>query len=145
MQKRILLVDDNEDLLLITRVILKSQGYEVALAKTVEEAETVMVDSLPALILMDVNLCGQDGSAFCRELKSDPRTKDIKVVLMSGDEENTSWFDSGADDFLAKPFDFAGLTARVEKQLNSVGQKMEQVTDPPVSLRTDENHAVKRL
>lgn len=69
MQKRILLVDDNEDLLLITQVILKSQGYMVDLAKTIGEAETAMAGGFPALILLDVNLCGEDGAAFCRELK----------------------------------------------------------------------------
>jgi DNA-binding response OmpR family regulator len=117
MQKRILLVDDNEDLLLITQVILKSQGYVVDLAKTVEEAQTAMATGRPALILMDVNLCGEDGSAFCRELKDAPATSGIRIVLMSGDDDLPALSSSGADDFMAKPFDFADLVNRVDAQL----------------------------
>lgn len=124
MQKRILLVDDNEDLLLITQVILKSQGYQVDLAKTVEEADTAMAAGLPALILMDVNLHGEDGAAFCRELKSGAATRDIRIILMSGDDNLAALADSGADDFLAKPFDFAELTQRVEKQLIPLRQEV---------------------
>jgi two-component system, OmpR family, response regulator VicR len=124
MKKKILLVDDNQDLLLITQVILKSQGYEVALASTVQEAETAIEMGLPALILMDVNLDGEDGCAFCKVLKADPATKDIKVILMSGDDDNSLVAGSTADDFLPKPFDFSELTTRVEKQLATLGQEV---------------------
>lgn len=117
MQKQILLVDDNEDLLLITQMILKSQGFAVALAKTAGEAEAAIAAALPALILVDVNLDGDDGAAFCRQLKETPATKDIRVILMSGDEECSTWAGAGADDFLAKPFDFTELVSRVSAQL----------------------------
>jgi DNA-binding response OmpR family regulator len=117
MKKKILLVDDNEDLLLITQVILKGQGYEVALAKTVGEAKTAISAGMPSLIVMDVNLCGEDGSAFCKELKNDATTKEIKVVLMSGDDDRRLIADAGSDDFLPKPFDFNELIAKVETQL----------------------------
>lgn len=117
MQKQILLVDDNEDLLLITQVILKSQGYKVELATTIAEAETAMAAGLPALILMDVNLDGEDGTAFCRELKAAPATKEVRIILMSGDDDASVLARSGADDFLPKPFDFSELVERVSKQV----------------------------
>lgn len=117
MQKRILLVDDNEDLLLITQVILKSQGYTVDLAKTVQEAEAAMIGSLPLLMLVDVNLYGEDGAAFCRKLKEAPDTREIRIVLMSGDDDHPGLSGSGADDFLAKPFDFSDLVGMVNRQL----------------------------
>lgn len=117
MQTKILLVDDNEDLLLITQVILKGQGYSVELAKTLEETQTALAGGLPALILMDVNLQGEDGAAFCRELKEAPATKDLRIILMSGDDDLPALSKSGADDFLAKPFDFTELLAKVDKQL----------------------------
>lgn len=117
MQKRILLVDDNEDLLLITQVILKSGGYTVDLAQTVEEAKAAMAAALPHLILMDVNLCGEDGAAFCRELKAAAATKDVPVLLMSGDDDHPALAGSGADGFLAKPFDFSELVDKVSRQL----------------------------
>jgi DNA-binding response OmpR family regulator len=123
MKKKILLVDDNTDLLLITQVILKGQGYEVALATTVDEAKTAIATAMPSLILMDVNLCGEDGSAFCKELKADPDTRDIKVILMSGDDDWRLVTDSESDDFLPKPFDFNELITRVEKQFAAQAQE----------------------
>lgn len=124
MQKRILLVDDNEDLLLITQVILKSGGYAVDLAQTVDEAQTAIAASLPHLIILDMNLCGEDGAAFCRQIKAAAATRDVPVILMSGDDDHPSLTGSGADDFLAKPFDFSELTARVERQLTPLRQQV---------------------
>lgn len=122
MQKQILLVDDNEDLLLITQIILKSQGYKVDLAKTVAEAQTAMAAALPQLILMDVNLQGEDGAAFCRQLKEAPATKEVRIILMSGDDDTPALSGSRADDFLAKPFDFSLLVERVSRQLTAATQ-----------------------
>ena len=122
MNKKILLVDDNEDLLLITNVILKAQGYQPLLAKTVEEAEATIRTHAPELILMDVNLCGEDGREFCKQLKAAAATADIKIILMSGDDDNGRIAGTIADDFLSKPFDFTELVAKVEKQLVPVGQ-----------------------
>lgn len=122
MQKKILLVDDNQDLLLITQVILKSQGYAVELATTLAEAQRAMAAGLPQLILMDVNLQGEDGAAFCRELKEAPATKELRIILMSGDDDAPSLAGSGADDFLAKPFDFSLLVERVSSQLAASAQ-----------------------
>lgn len=122
MQKQILLVDDNEDLLLITQVILKSQGYKVDLATTLAEAQTAMAAGLPQLILMDVNLQGEDGAAFCRQLKEASATKEVRIILMSGDDDAPSLRGSGADDFLAKPFDFSQLVERVSRQLITSAQ-----------------------
>ena len=116
MQQKILLVDDNEDLLKITGLILKSQGYEVHTAGTVEEA-TLLIDlNKPALILLDVCICQEDGLLFCNQLKHDAATHNIKVILMSGyDYDKKDW--NGADDFLYKPFDFATLTEKVATHL----------------------------
>lgn len=123
MKKKILLVDDNTDLLLITQVILKGQGFEVALATTVDEGKTAIATAVPSLILMDVNLCGEDGSAFCKELKTDPDTREIKVILMSGDDDKRLIDGAESDDFLPKPFDFNELIAKVEKQMVAQGQE----------------------
>src|SRR5690349_3256436 len=103
METKILLVDDNEDLLKISQLILKSQGYDTDIASTIEDAEQKIIQQLPSLLLLDVNICNEDGRAFCSRLKQQTETQNIKVVLMSGyDYSEAEW--NGADDFLQKPF-----------------------------------------
>ena len=117
MHPKILLVDDNEDLVKITGIILKSEGYEVFDAGTVAEATHLIASQKPALILLDVCICQEDGLLFCNYLKHNAATNDIKVILMSGnDYSQKDW--NGADDFLYKPFDFNTLTNKVAAQLS---------------------------
>jgi two-component system response regulator VicR len=120
MNPKILLVDDNEDLLKITQIILKGQGYETVLATSIEEAARKIKIHRPALILLDACLCGQDdGRAYCRQLKEEVSTSGIRIILMSGNEYDGSEL-ANADDFLQKPFDFTELTDKVAKQLAAV-------------------------
>ncbi len=113
---KILLIDDNEDLLMITQIILKGQGYETFLATSIEEAERKIKIHQPQLLLLDVYIGDGDGRDFCRQLKSNTDTSDIHVILMSGDdlgpEKNCI-----AEDFLTKPFDFNELINKVQQQV----------------------------
>jgi DNA-binding response OmpR family regulator len=118
MNDKILLVDDNEDLLMITRIILKGQGYNTILATTTEEATRKIKIHQPTLVLLDVCICNEDGRDFCCHLKNDPETCNLRVILMSG-------YDAGcghdiADDFLPKPFNYDELIAKVERQMTAV-------------------------
>jgi len=117
MNDKILLVDDNEDLLMITRIILKGKGYNAFLATSCEEALRKIKIHQPALILLDVCICNEDGRELCYRLKSDQQTNSLRIILMSGYEdcmdENTV-----ADDFLPKPFDYDELIAKVEQQMH---------------------------
>ena len=119
MHPKILLVDDNEDLLLITQIILKGQGYEVVLARTVEEAVQKIKIHQPVLILLDVFICKQDGRQFCRQVKLEADTSNIRIILMSG-EDFSNEAQSIADDFLPKPFDYEELVEKVQKQMAEV-------------------------
>ena len=116
MKRKILLVDDNKDLLLITQIILKGQGYEIVQATSVEEAEHKIKIHSPALILLDVCIHdGEDGKEFCSRLKSQSETNSIRVILMSCydcDEYSTV-----GDDFLPKPFDYNELVNKVKDQM----------------------------
>ena len=118
MSQRILLVDDNLDLIKIVQIILKGQGYETFLATTIEEAVTKIKVHQPALILLDVFICDEDGREFCSRLKAAKETGHIKIIMMSGDDDNLGFMAwNGADDFLSKPFDFSELVTKVQKQL----------------------------
>ncbi|HUQ96517.1 MAG TPA: response regulator [Chitinophagaceae bacterium] len=117
MKPKILLVDDNEDLLKITQIILKAQGYETFLASTIQEAGYKIKIHQPALILLDVCICEQDdGRMYCHQLKEEAATKNIRIILMSGNEYDGSEL-CDADAFLQKPFDFTELTEKVVLQL----------------------------
>jgi two-component system alkaline phosphatase synthesis response regulator PhoP len=117
MGTKILLVDDNEDLLKITQIILKAQGYNIFLATTIEEAARKIRIHQPALLLLDVSVCEkEDGRLYCQRLKKEAATKDIRIILMSGNEyDGHEW--NGADDFLQKPFDYTILVDKVALQL----------------------------
>ncbi len=121
--QKILLLDDNKDLLQIVQIILKGQGYETVLAYCIEEAAQKIKIHKPALILMDVFISDEDGREFCNKLKSNEETSNIRVIMMSG-YDNTlglmTWV--GADDFMQKPFDYNDLLTRVQIQMSSSNQ-----------------------
>ena len=120
MDSKILLVDDNEDLLKITQIILKAQGYETFLATTIEEAGRKIKIHQPSLLLLDICVCvADDGREYCRLLKREVATRGIRVILMSGNEYDGHELED-ADDFLQKPFDFTDLTEKVAMQLAAV-------------------------
>jgi DNA-binding response OmpR family regulator len=119
MNEKILLVDDNDDLLMITQIILKGQGYDTILARSLEEAEKKMKIHQPALVLLDVCLGEEDGRMFCFHIKSSRQSDPPRVILMSGDD-CIDYGDLEADDFLPKPFDFNELLAKVENQFAAI-------------------------
>jgi DNA-binding response OmpR family regulator len=120
-ERKILLLDDNKDLLLIVQIILKGQGYTVVQACCVEEALQKIKVHQPSLIMMDVFIKEEDGRELCSRLKADPSTNQIKIIMMSGIEsENANLQMIGADDFLSKPFDYNDLLERVNRQMFGV-------------------------
>lgn len=113
---KILLLDDNRELLQIVQIILKGQGYDTVLASSVEEATIKIKIHQPVLILMDVCLCDQDGYLFCSQLKRNPDTHNIRVIMMSGEDCNPHMIRfAHADDFMQKPFDYTDLLGKVDK------------------------------
>ena len=120
-ENKILLLDDNKDLLLIVQIILKAQGYDVVQSCCVEEAVQKIKIHQPSLILMDVFIKEQDGREFCSQLKADDATGTIKVIMMSGIEsDNHLLYRIGADDFIQKPFDYDDLLGKVQRQMTQV-------------------------
>lgn len=119
--QKVLLLDDNKDLLQILQIILKGQGYETVLASTIEEAAQKIKIHKPALILMDVFISDEDGREFCNQLKHNDETSSIRVIMMSGIDGSLGLISNiGADDFMQKPFDYNDLIERVQKQMDAV-------------------------
>lgn len=118
MNPKILLVDDNEDLLLITQIILKGQGYEIFLARTLEEAERKIKIHQPILLLLDVSIGTDDGRDLCQKIKMSEELNHLRIILMSGDDSEENHL-SIADGFLSKPFDFNELLTKVNTAVSA--------------------------
>jgi len=104
--KRILIVDDEPDILAFLQVILEEEGYAVVTSDKGEYLEQLHNGGLPHLILVDVLLSGKDGREIVKYLKSQQETKSIPIIMFSAhpSAEETAR-QAGAEDFLAKPFD----------------------------------------
>jgi len=117
--KKLLVVDDDPDILEFLQVILEEEeGYEVLTSTKGQYLEQLHNGGLPNLILLDVFLSGRDGRAIVKYLKSQEETKHIPVIMFSAhpSAEQTARA-AGADDFLAKPLNIPELLARIEKYL----------------------------
>ena len=116
--KKILVVDDDTDLLEIVRLSLNTSGYEVILANTCAEGIKTFYREKPDLVLMDINVRDEDGREMCKQIKSDAAYQHIPVILISGNSEALSTYKKyGANDAINKPFEVALLTDRVGRYL----------------------------
>lgn len=118
-KNRILVVDDEQDLLEILKFNLETEGYEVSTACSAEEALTLNVGEFD-LLLLDVMMGGMSGFAMAKKLKSDPATEHIPIVFLTArDTENdtVTGFNLGADDYISKPFSIREVLVRVRAVL----------------------------
>jgi CheY-like chemotaxis protein len=115
---KILIVDDNADVLHVMQLLLGSRGYEVATTTKGEETYTLINSFQPNLIFLDIHLSGMDGRDISRQLKTAGETKHIPVILFSANViKGTTLEESLADEFIAKPFDIHQLLIKVHKLL----------------------------
>ena len=114
---RILLVDDDPGLRELLRTTFEAAAVQVAEAESADAARRRLADFHPDVVVLDVRMPGEDGLAFCRELKNDPETRGIGVVLLSGVDEGNAEAaaESGADALLRKPFSPLELLGVVER------------------------------
>ena len=117
--KKILIVDDNKLIVEVMTYILISKGYEVVPLYTGDEVLNNVKSTHPDLIILDDSLPGMTGRDICQLLKLNRSTKDLPVIMCSGNEDIAeSLNQKGApDDVLQKPFDISSLVDKVELQL----------------------------
>jgi len=118
--KKILVVDDEEDILELVRFNLSREGYKISTAATGEEALKSAEKNNPDLIVLDLMLPGIDGLEVTRRLKGNPNTHGIPIVMLSAKGEEAdivAGLELGADDYVTKPFSPRILSARVKAVL----------------------------
>jgi DNA-binding response OmpR family regulator len=122
MGKKILVVDDDSNILSLEKTILEQKGFEVTSALGGEEALEILAKETFDLILLDVMMPGVDGFAVCRKVKEDDRLKDVPVIFLTakgGGEALAEGFESGALMYINKPFTANKLLTIVNTMLES--------------------------
>lgn len=129
---KILVVDDEEDLLELLRFNLSGEGFSVTCVATGEEALDKVAEEVPDLILLDLMLPGMDGLEVARRLKSQALTKEIPIVMLTAKGEEgdiVKGLERGADDYVTKPFSRKVLAARIRAVLRRKQAKPKGESD----------------
>jgi CheY-like chemotaxis protein len=122
MSRKILLVDDSATVLMMERMILASERFQVVTAANGEEAQKRAKEELPDLILMDIVMPKMSGILACRAIKQDPATKHIPVILVTtrGEAESMeAGYESGCNDYVTKPVNSAELLTKIRNLLGA--------------------------
>ena len=114
--KRIMIIDDDLDLLMLLERSLVREGYEIETAASLPEAEHLLPDFTPDLVLLDINVNGDDGRQLCWKLKMQEKDPNVKVIVISGYDysiERAVLF--GADDLVPKPLHMDYLLHKLDR------------------------------
>ncbi|MEW6664902.1 MAG: response regulator transcription factor [Thermodesulfobacteriota bacterium] len=135
---KLLVVDDEEDILELLTYHLTREGFKVQCAASGEEALQLIQSSGYSLILLDLMLPGLDGLEVARRLKTNPATRDIPIVMLTAkgeDSDVVTGLELGADDYIPKPFSLKVLIARVRAVLRRKEAGPTEETDLRLRIR----------
>jgi DNA-binding response OmpR family regulator len=115
-RKKILIVDDTKDILIVVSRRVQSWGYDAFTAESGEEGIKIAEEQLPDLILLDIMMPRMKGRDVCARLKANPQTAKIPVIFLTAlglADHIKAGLDLGADDYIVKPFEPAELKERI--------------------------------
>jgi DNA-binding response OmpR family regulator len=122
MGKRVLIADDEPNIVASLEFLMEQAGFEVKLAANGQEALELVASFHPDLVLLDVMMPVKNGYEVCQSLKSDPATRAVKVVMLSAkgrDVEVAKGLELGADAYVTKPFSTRDLVAQIRDMLGA--------------------------
>lgn len=145
MRKRILIADDNRAITEVLQLNFSLLGYEVQVASDGEEAEKKCRATKPDVLILDVMMPKKNGYKVCRNLKLDPETSRVPIILLTAKnlKEDVYWgYDSGADAYMTKPYDPRQLEILVDQLIKETetGLKTTAWTGLPVAGRVEAEH-----
>ncbi len=115
--KKVLVVDDDTDLLVMMKAFLKKNGYEVAVTMSCEEGLAIFYSFKPHVVVLDINVGNEDGREMCRRIKTQAEYRHIPVLLISANHEALQFYnDYGANGAVRKPFELPSLLQLLEAQ-----------------------------
>ncbi len=120
MAKRVLVVDDEPNIVLSLEFLMKREGYNVTTAGDGDAALKAVEAKVPDLILLDINMPKRDGFDVCQTLRANPEYKDIKILMLTAkgrDVDQEKGLALGADDYVTKPFATQDVVAKVAELL----------------------------
>jgi DNA-binding NarL/FixJ family response regulator len=140
MSKRLLVVDDEPNLLRAVAACLKAESYEVSSARSGREALMQLAEAVPDLIVSDIRMPGMDGYTLARQLRGSPRTALVPLVFLTAKDQTADrveGFRAGVDAYLTKPFEPEELIAVVNGILNRVERTHSQIARLVSSANTE--------
>jgi two-component system phosphate regulon response regulator PhoB len=120
MPAKILVIDDEEDLLEIISMALKREGYEVITSQSAEQSLDIVRVQMPSLIILDNMLPGMSGFDFCRQVRASKIAKHIPIIMLSAkaqEGDRLNGLELGADDYITKPFSTKEVILRIRAVL----------------------------
>jgi two-component system phosphate regulon response regulator PhoB len=120
MATQVLVIEDDASIQEVLRYSLVQAGFEVKIVGSAEEAQLAVTKVLPDVVLVDLMLPGISGSAFARQLRQNPRTRDLPMIMVTAradESDRVAGLEIGADDYLPKPFSPRELVARIRAVL----------------------------
>ncbi len=126
--KKLLLIDDDPNLILLVRDYLEFRGYRVLTAKNGRDALTILEKDIPDMIICDVMMPEMDGYTFLEQVRQNPRTDWIPVMFLSAkgqSQDRVKGLNLGADVYMVKPFEPEELVAQVESSLKQSKRLLE--------------------
>ena len=122
--KKILVIDNDQDIINVLQQLLKRQGYTVATASQEADAYQKIGQFEPDLVLLDVLLSGVDGREICRQIKNSDPVEPVPVIIISAHPGVQKHLEEcKADDFILKPFDVHNLLQKIEQHLEKVNKQ----------------------
>ena len=140
--KRILIVDDEEQIRNILRMYLVKEGYEVSEAEDGEKGLKLFYEKPFDLVILDVMLPKKDGWSILREIKKYTETPVIMLTARDDSEDEVFGFEMGADDYITKPFNNKVLLARVKSLLRKTNNMVESIIEIGDLVINDTSHSV---
>ncbi|MFZ0063340.1 MAG: response regulator transcription factor [Pyrinomonadaceae bacterium] len=150
MSKRLLVVDDEPNLLRAVAACLKAEAYEVTTARSGREALLQLAEAVPDLVVSDIRMPGMDGYQLARQLRGSPRTALVPIVFLTAKDETADrieGFRAGIDAYLTKPFEpeeliavVNGILSRVERTHSQIARLVDSTMaeDGPVPFQDEE-------